>query len=135
MILIQKRQDKLAGNIGLLKFQKAEKNAKSYLKKASKSLENNDLSNYYNNLSQALFGYLEDKLKMPTAEFTLDKALDKIKQITDDDSLIDRIKKISEKCEFARFAPSAVGDDKDGEIFKSVQSIIQEIESSINGKK
>jgi len=135
LLIFQKRQSKLAGNLSLLKYRKAEKNAKNLLKKATKSLEKNDLTDYYNNLSQSLFGYLGDKLKIQTADFTLDKAIIMLKENNFDEYLIEKIKKISEECEFARFAPSAVGNDNDGSIFKSVELIIQEIETSIKMNK
>ncbi len=135
LLVFQKRQNKLAGNISLLKFQKAEKNAKNYLKDATKSRENKDLAGYYNNLSQALFGYMGDKLAIQNAEFTLDKAIAKLSENNVDEDLVEKIKKISEKCEFARFAPNAVGSDSSGEIFNSVESIIQEIQSTIKIKK
>lgn len=134
-LIFQKKQDKLAGNVSLLKFQKADKNAKNLLKDATKSLEGNDLAGYYNNLSQALFGYLGDKLSIQNADFTLDKAINKLNDNNVEPNLIEKIKKISEKCEFARFAPTAVGNDSDGEIYKSVETIIEEIQSTIKIKK
>ena len=82
-----------------------------------------------------MFGYLEDKLKIQTADFTLDNAIDKLNEIGVDKELVEKVKKISEKCEFARFSPAAVGNDAQGEIYKSVESIINEIESAIKIKK
>jgi len=135
LLVFRKRQDKLSGNLSLLRYQKAVKNAKQYLKQATKSAETNNLSEYYNNLSQALFGYLGDKLSIQNADFTLDRAIDKLNENNVNPDLVNRIKKISEKCEFARFAPTAVGRDSSGEIFKSVESIIEEVESSVQLKK
>lgn len=135
LLVFQKRHDKLAGNLSLLKYQKAEKRAKNYLKNATKALEGNNLGDYYNNISQALFGYLGDKLAIQNADFTLDKALVKLTNNNVDTVLIDKIKKISKKCEFARFSPAAAGPDSSGEIYKSVESIIQEIQSAIKIKK
>ncbi|MDX1699771.1 MAG: hypothetical protein R3250_04085, partial [Melioribacteraceae bacterium] len=134
LLVIQKRQDKLAGNQSLLKYQKAEKNAKNLLKLANKSLDSNDLSGYYNNLSSGLFGYLGDKLKIQNAEFTLDKALTRLNEIGIDADLINKIKKVSEKCEFARFAPNAVGRDDNKEIFNNVDNIINEIAAALKQK-
>lgn len=130
LLVMQKRQNKFAGNILLLKYQKAEKNAKQMLKLATNSLETNDLAGYYNNISQALFGYLGDKLKIQKADFTLDKAIDTLSSNAVDEELVMRIKSVAEKCEFARFAPSAVGADSDGKIYNSVLAIIEEIETS-----
>ena len=131
LLVFQKKQNKLAGNISLLKFQKAEKNARNLLKEANKSAEENDFASYYDKLSQALFGYLGDKLKIQQAEFTLDKAVDRLIEKGLSEDLISRIKKLSEKCEFARFSPSAVGNDSSKEFYNSVESVIQEIESAI----
>ncbi len=135
LLVFRKRQDKLAGNLSLLRYQKAVKNAKQHLKRATKSIEANNISEYYNSLSQALFGYLGDKLAIQNADFTLDRAIDKLNENHVNPELTERIKRISEKCEFARFAPNAVGKDSSGEIFKSVESIIEEVESSVQLKK
>jgi hypothetical protein len=135
ILFVQKKQNKLAGNTRLLKYQKAEKTAKQNLKNAKKSLEANNLADYYNYLSLALFGYLEDKLGIQKAEFTLDKALEKLKEKNASRELIKNIKQISEKCEFARFAPDAVGNDSDGIIYKSVEKVIENIGSTISNKE
>ncbi len=134
ILFVQKKQNKLAGNIKLLKFQKAEKTAKQNLKKAKKSLEANNLADYYNYLSLALFGYLEDKLGLQKADFTLEKALEELKKKNASRELIKNIKQISEKCEFARFAPDSVGKDSDGSIYKSVEKVIENIGSTISNK-
>lgn len=135
LLVFQKKQDRLSSNTSLMRYQKAEKSARNLLKQASQSSEGNSLSEYYNNLSQALFGYLGDKLQIQNAEFTLDKALEKLTENMVSEDLINNVKRVSEKCEFARFAPSAVGNDSGGELFKSVESIILEIESTLKSKK
>ncbi len=135
LIIIQKRQSSLAGNSSLMRFKRAEKTANKKLKEALKSLESNNLSDYYNKISLALFGYLGDKLNIQQADFTLDRAIDKLKEDGFEEDFITNLKKVSEKCEFARFAPNAVGNDSGGVIYKSVEDIIQHIESKIQLKK
>ena len=105
------------------------------LKKANKSLLSNDLGSYYNNISQALFGYLGDKLKIKTADFTLNKAIDQLSEKEVNEELINNIKKISDRCEFARFAPNAVEDDNGKTIFQNVLSIIDDLEKELKNKK
>jgi len=132
LLLVQNKQSKFAGNTSLLKFQKADKKAKQALNKATKSLDTNNLADYYNYLSQALFGYLEDKLGIQKADFTLDKAIKKLEDKNASHELIKSLKHVSEKCEFARFAPEAVGNDQDKQLYKSVENIIQNISSTIS---
>lgn len=135
LLIIQKRQDKISNNISLSNYQKAEKKAKKTLKEALKAREQNDLTGYYTNLSQALFGYLQNKLGLQKANFTLDKAIDKLIENNIDTEFIDKIKQTSEKCEFARFAPSAIGSDSNNEIFNNVEMIISKIQSSLKLNK
>jgi len=132
LLFVQNKQNKLAGNISLLKFQKADKKANQLLVKATKSIESNNLQEYYNYLSQALFGYLEDKLGLQKADFTIDKAIDKLKEKNASHELLKNLKQVSDKCEFARFSPDAAGNDADKQFYKSVENIIQNISSTIS---
>ncbi|PID60515.1 MAG: hypothetical protein CR986_03860 [Ignavibacteriae bacterium] len=131
VLIFKNRQDKLTSNVTLYRSQNAEKNAKKKLKDATKSMEKNDLTGYYNNLSIALFGYLSDKLSINNADFTIDRAIAMLKEKNIDNDLIDRIKNISEKCEFARFAPNAIGNDSGTEIYKTIDDIITEINTEL----
>ncbi len=135
LIGYQKRKDKLSGNIGLLKFQKAEKNAKNKLKQAQKFLENGDKESYYNGLSQALFGYLEDKLNIKKAEFTKERAVAKLRELNVNEDLIKKVEQLSDKCEFARFAPNAQSSQSETELFEETNNLIQQLQSSISNKK
>jgi hypothetical protein len=135
LIVINNKQNKLAGNLFLMKYQKASKNAKLKLRDANKSLDANDLGGYYNNLSAALFNYLGDKLGIQQAEFTLDRAIEKLKNYKIDENFINHLKKVSEKCEFARFAPNAVGSDRERLLYKSIEEIIDRLEISVTSKK
>ena len=74
-------------------------------------------------------------MKIQTADFTLNKAVNGLENLGIDEQLIGRIKKVSEKCEFARFAPNSVGRDDEKEIFNSVDNIINEISIAIKAKK
>ncbi|KAB2845773.1 MAG: protein BatD, partial [Melioribacteraceae bacterium] len=135
VLAVKKRQDKLSGNIRLMKYNKAEKAARSRLKAAKKALDSSDNSKFYNEISMALFGYLEDKLGLQKSEFTLDRAVDELKNRNVDSLLIDEIKLISEKCEFARFAPKNGSGEAEHELYdKCLQAIIN-LENSITAKK
>lgn len=130
-LFYQKRHDKLAGNLSLLRFQKAEKNARNALKNALQSQEENNIEGYYNNISEALFGYLKDKLQINPADFTLDRAIEELNRKGINGEIVSKIKQTAEKCEFARFAPSAAGLDNNKVYYESVNEIINQLESHI----
>ncbi|RJQ58264.1 MAG: protein BatD [Stygiobacter sp.] len=129
------KQDKLYGNVQLLKFQKAEKEARKRLKLAKTALDSQQTTNFYSEISFALFGYLEDKLSIQKSEFTLDGAVEKLQRKTVNEALIARVKQIAERCEFARFAPQGEMQAAANDMYEETVKVIIDLDSSIGGKK
>jgi hypothetical protein len=127
----KRRQDKLSGNVQLMKYQRAQKIAKNRLKAAKKLLEENKVEIFFTEISLALFGYLEDKLHISKAEFTLEHACEILKAKEIPEQLIDELKDAVQKCEFVRFAPNTDGATAMKEMYESISQIIIEIERSI----
>lgn len=131
----KKRQDKLYGNIQLLKYQKAEKAARQRLKLAKKELDENKISEFYSELSQAIYGYLEDKLSIQKSEFTLESAIEKLFKKNVSENLINRVRSIAEKCEFVRFAPQGETSASATEIYNEAVKVIIEVDSQLEKKR
>lgn len=128
----KRKQDKLAGNVQLLRFQRAQKVAKSKFKKALKYLESGNSEAYYTEIAQAYFGYLEDKLHIPKSEFTLDKAKSVLIDRGVESELAERMKSAGEKCEFIRFAPNASANSAMKDFYDELLNIVIEIEKSLD---
>ncbi len=131
LIIVRNKQEKLSANVGLLKYQKAEKEARKKLKEAKKALEKADILVFYNEASKALYGYLQDKLSISQSEFTIDLAVSKLKSKSVDDELVNSIKEISDKCEFARFAPKKDTSEELNSFYEKVVKTIVKVEDSI----
>jgi hypothetical protein len=127
----KRKNDKLAGNLTLLRYQKAQKVAKNRLKKAKKLLNENNHKEFYTEISQALFGYLEDKLHIAKAEFTIDKAKDELVNLNVDDELTQKVKKMAEDCEYIRFAPGAEENTAMKSTYDQMATVITDVEKSI----
>ena len=132
LVTFKKRNDKLLSNAQLLKYQKAQKIARNRLKIAKNLLQEKDQSAFYSEISLALYGYLEDKLNIPKSEFSLEKAVYRLKQNNIKDSVIDNLKQTAEKCEYIRFAPQKDGLAAMNEIYNQSSNIIIEIEKTIS---
>ncbi len=132
---VKKRQDKISGNVTLMRSSKAEKTAKAKLKIAKKALDAGEEEKFYDEISKALFGYLEDKLTMQKADFSLERAADELRSREIADELIDKVKEISEKCEFARFAPESMNQKAEQNLYDETLSLIVKLENSIKKKK
>lgn len=131
----KKREDKLAGNVQLLKFQRAQKIAKSRLKKAKKLMETNEYKEFYTEISQAIFGFLEDKLHIPKSEISFERAAEEIRKKRGSEELITQLKDAIEKCEYVRFAPNADQSSAMNEIYTDTSKVIIEIEKNIFSRK
>lgn len=127
----KRKQDKLSGNIQLLRYSKAEKVARKRFKKAKKLLEQNQVELFYSEISQALFGYLEDKFRIPKSEFTLDRAAGELAGRNISSALIGKMRTNAEKCEYIRFAPGTNPKLAMDEMYKSLSEVVIEIERSI----
>ncbi len=129
-----KRKEKISSNLELLRFQKAEKAAKQRLRLAKQALDNNDSKSFYNEISLALSGYMEDKLNIQKSDFTLELALSKLRMMNVDEVYIEKTKTIAEKCEFARFAP--VNDSNNTiDIYNEAVKLIVDLDGSIAQRK
>lgn len=134
LVIWKRRTDKLRGNIRLMRSQKAEKIARKRLKAAKKALDQKDSHLFYEEITKALQGYLEDKLFIQTSEFTIDKAAEVLSASGVDEKLIGQIREIFDKCEFARFAPSK-NESAEADLFNFTMDTITELESSIKRVK
>lgn len=128
----KRKQDRLYGNQQLLRYTKAEKVARSRFKKAKKFMEHNNVEQFYAEISQALFGYLEDKLHISKSEFTLEKAADELSKRNIPQEIITKMKANAEKCEFIRFAPSTNPSAAMNEMYKTLSEVVINIERSIS---
>ncbi len=135
LVTWKRRTDKLAGNIQLLRYQRAQKVAKARFKTAKTLMESNDQNSFYTEISMAIFGYLEDKLRIPTSEISLERAIDELQKNNIDGSLINTLKDCTEKCEFARFAPGADGASAMQDMYNELTKVIIGLEKSLSVKK
>ena len=97
-------------------------------KTAKKYLESNEDTLFYDEVAKALWGYVADKFTIEQVDLTTDKIKEKLLEHQIDEQLIDKLIQVLQRCEFARFAPSASGNGKE-ELFNEASTIIQEFES------
>lgn len=128
----KKRKEKLEGNLKLLKFQRAQKIARSRFKLAKKIMQAGKTDKFYSELSLALFGYLEDKMHIPKADFTVDLAQNELRKRNVTEDLVNRVKTSAEKCEYIRFAPGSKEKESMQKMYNEFSSIIIEIEKQLS---
>lgn len=133
-IFFKKREEKLSANLDELRFRKADKVARKRLKNAKIYLDKNENLKFYDEISFALFNYLEDKLQIPKSDFTLDNALNKLTQFNIKEETKDSIKTIVEKCEFVRFSPEGKSVAAMSDLYELTISSIISVEKEMSVK-
>ena len=106
---------------------KANKVATKRLKKASHLMYDNQLSQFYDEVLRALWGYVGDKLNIPVEQLSHDNITDRLSSRGVDQSTIKLFLGALDECEFERYAP---GDPKGNmnKVYNKAMSAIEKIE-------
>ena len=120
------------GNVDLtlLKSQQAQKVAKEKLSKAEHFLQNQNSKEFYNEISNASFGYVSDKLNIPPSELSKANIQEKLQSLNVSQQYIDDLTKIIKTCEMALFA----GMDNSAsmqETYQKTSEVIVKIEEEL----
>lgn len=132
MYVYRKRMAGLADVTGTKK-RKAGKIAKMRLRAAAAALKQNNSELFYQEMLKALWGYLSNKLSINTSELTRDNVSDKLSEANVSAQSIDRIIKLIDECEFAKYAPDS--DSNMNYAYDEATQIIDRVESEIGKTK
>ena len=135
LVVWRRREDKLAGNVQLMRYQRAQKVARLRLKKAKILMDEGDHDAFYSEISLALFGYLEDKFHIPKSELGVERASAELQKRGLERELVDEFERVANKCEFIRFAPKESETAAVAEMYDELSHLITEIEKSLSLKK
>jgi hypothetical protein len=117
-------------NIAQLKNKKANKVALKRLKEASLHLKKGAVENFYESITRAFWGYLSDKLTIPIAELTKEKASAALETRKASAEVISRFIQILDTCEYARFAPGG-GSEKMQDLYNEATEVMSQMEKEI----
>jgi hypothetical protein len=126
------RRKKIRENadLALVRNRQASRIAKKRLKLAEKHLHANQKELFYDELLNAIYGYLSDKLRISFAELSIERATEQLQQKGMDESLLKAITAIVDRCQYARYAPSdergSLNDD-----YESAVEIISKLEQNL----
>jgi len=88
---------------------RADKLARRKLRKAAAAMHRNDGDKFYDELLSALWGYLSDKLKMPTSELMRDNIRQVLSDRGIDDKTTDSFIGVIDEAEFAKYSSASSG--------------------------
>jgi tetratricopeptide (TPR) repeat protein len=117
-----------------MKNRKATKMALSRLRFAGSLLKKDLYADFYEELHNALLGYMSDKLNMPISELSKDRMSEVLLQNGVLEVYVTELMEILDSCEYARYAPSSGNQAMASDYEKAVE-VISSIDSSMKTKK
>ena len=129
MMVVKKRRQ-FRQDVVLVRNRQATKVAKKRLTNAYKFLKGNDQDHFYEEMSQALWGYISDKLGIERSVLSMDTVKQAMMDKGIDEALSNQFVDTLNTCEFARFAP---GDatSKMEELYGKGLDVIMKVEKAI----
>lgn len=132
-IALKKIAARRADVVGM-KNRKATKMALRRLRFAGSLLKKDLYSAFYEELHNALLGYMSDKLNMPISELSKDRMSEVLLQNDVLDVYVNELMEILDSCEYARYAPSSGNQAMTSDYEKAVE-VISSIDSSMKTRK
>ena len=129
LFLVKKRRQ-FKQDVVLVRNKKATKVAKGRLKNAYKFMKEQDQNRFYEEISQALWGYISDKLGIERSVLSMDTAKEAMMRKGVDEALANEFVETLDTCEFARFAPGDAASRMEGLYDKGLE-IIMKVEKAI----
>lgn len=122
-ILGWRRYASLHSDMAAFNSRRADKFARRRLKKAYQCMQRNDADKFYDELLYALWGYLGDKLKMPTSMLMRDNIRQVLIERGVDDSVISKFINMIDDCEFAKYSPQKSQENMNSLYEMAIKSI------------
>ena len=123
-LVVVKKRRQFKQDVVLVRNRQATKVAKGRLKNASKYLKDQDQGHFYEEMSQALWGYISDKLGIERSILSMDTVKQAMMDKGMDEALSDQFVDTLNTCEFARFAPGDAASKMEGLYQKGLEVIM-----------
>ncbi|MBO7460251.1 MAG: protein BatD [Bacteroidales bacterium] len=122
-LIIYKRINKFNQNQVLVRNKKATKIAKKRLQNAYSYLKIKDQNHFYEELSQALWGYISDKLNIARSQLSMDTVKETMTGKNVPEDIVNQFIELLNSCEYARFAPGDPGKKMEDLYQKGIEVI------------
>lgn len=130
VVFIYRKKLRENANIQLIRTKRANKAARKRLKEAHGYMKQNKAEAFYESVLRAYWGYLSDKLNIPVADLSREKATAVLAKRGVDQEVIDLFIGLLETCEFARYAPSSAGGTPEG-LYRDAVTLMGKLEKQI----
>ena len=133
LVVFKKVAARRADVVGM-KNRKATKMALKRLRYAGNLLKQNKRSEFYEELHNALLGYMSDKLNIPVSELSKERMTDVLVQTGVLEAYVNELMETLDSCEYARYAPGTGNQEMTSDYEKAVE-VISSIDAGMKTRK
>lgn len=133
-IFVYRRHLKLAADISGRKYARANRVASKRFKIAAKYMKAHQSDKFYQELANALKGYLGDKLSIPPSQLISETMAERLTDYGVSEETVNEVLYVFNECEMARFTPSQ-SDNAMHELYDKASAAIKSIEDTKPQKK
>ena len=123
LLFAVKKREQMSKDTAANRNRKADKVARGRLKNAALFLKAKDQDKFYVEMSQALWGYIADKMGIERSKLSMDTVSETMKDKNVPDELTQQFIDTLNSCEFARFAPGSAEEKMDDLYQKGIDVI------------
>lgn len=124
-IIVWKQREKQQSNISKVKNRKANKVARTRLQKAEKFKQSGNDKGFYDEIAQAIWGYIADKFSISKSELSIDSVRETLLSKSVEESITNNFTHTLNNIEFARFAPGDARDKMESIYNEAISAITQ----------
>ncbi len=130
ILFLRREHIRRNSDLSLVRNRKAGKVAGKRLRLAAECLKMEDIDKFYEEILNALWGYISDKLNIPVSDLTRTNAISALTERGISEEKIKSLNEILDTCEFARYSPSKSGTEA-ATIYEGASQFIRSVENSI----
>lgn len=130
----KQRYDRLHGDIAGMKRRRATRIADRRLRESRRHLEAGRSDEYYLEIARALWGYVQDKLGLPTSAMTIETIVADLRDRGSDAAITMQVHAALEAVEFARFSPTRASDEEMRALYDTASEAIVSMEQALKGE-
>ena len=123
--IVKRMREKRMGNMDLVKNKKATKIARARLHKAEKLRKDGNDKAFFDEIAQALWGYIADKFNVSQAELSMETIKQKLTERGVNEEVTGRFVNVINDIEFARFAPGDTAGKMENIYNEAIDAILQ----------
>ena len=130
-LMYKRHQNRLSGDVAYARRRRSSSQARRRLAKAKQMLEEQSTGAFYSELNDALSQFLADRLNISAAAVTPDSATELLRKLEMDSEIVNEVKEVLERCDYARFSPDSATQDESTNQYQQAEALISTLETMI----